>query len=185
MNRLEIVDVHKSFDGQPVLRGIDLAVPSGALAAVLGPSGAGKTTLLRVIAGFERVDAGEVRIGGRVVSTRKTTVPPERRRIGIVPQEGALFPHLTVAQNIGFGLPARRPAERRARDERVRELVELLGLEGLTARMPRELSGGQQQRIAVARALAPDPAVILLDEPFSALDAGLRSSVRGDVRAAL
>lgn len=185
MNRLEIRGVHKAFDGQPVLQGLDLSVPSGALAAVLGPSGAGKTTLLRVIAGFEPVDDGEVRIGGRTVSTRRTTVPPERRRIGIVPQEGALFPHLTVAQNVGFGLPARRPGERRARTERVTELLDLLGLGGLGTRMPRELSGGQQQRIAVARALAPDPAVILLDEPFSALDAGLRSAVRSDVRAAL
>ena len=175
MSQLEVRGVTKAFD-VPVLRGVDLSVPSGALAAVLGPSGCGKTTLLRILAGFERADAGQVVLGGRDV----TGLPPEKRRISVVPQEGALFPHLTVAQNVGFGLP--RAARGGAR---VTELLDLVGLPGYGQRMPAELSGGQQQRVAVARALAPRPAVVLLDEPFSALDAGLRASVRADVRAAL
>jgi iron(III) transport system ATP-binding protein len=166
--------------GPPVLDGVDLSVPSGALAAVLGPSGCGKTTLLRVLAGFHRLSAGEVRLGGTVVAGDGLHLPPERRRIGVVPQEGALFPHLTVAGNVGFGL--RRGARRRSR---VEELLELVGLAGFGDRMPAELSGGQQQRVAVARALAPEPALVLLDEPFSALDAGLRAEIRADVRAAL
>lgn len=176
MSRLVVRGVRKSFDA-PVLRGVDLDVPSGSLAAVLGPSGCGKTTLLRIVAGFEHADAGTVSLGGREV----TSLPPERRRVAVVPQEGALFPHLTVAQNVAFGLPRGARRDR----SRVGELLEMVGLSGYQARMPAELSGGQQQRVAVARALAPDPAVVLLDEPFSALDAALRASVRADVRAAL
>jgi iron(III) transport system ATP-binding protein len=132
------------------------------------------------VAGFEAPDAGEVVIGGRTVAGPGVHVPPERRRVGVVPQEGALFPHLTVAGNVGFGL--RRSRER---DRRVAEMLELVGLAGYASRMPNELSGGQQQRVALARALAPDPALVLLDEPFSALDTGLRAAVRDDVRAAL
>ena len=171
--------VAKSFGATAVLRGVDLTVPQGALAAVLGPSGCGKTTLLRVVAGFETADSGEVVIGGRLVTGPGVAIPPERRRVGVVPQEGALFPHLSVAGNVGFGLP------RDQRFRRVAEMLELVGLGGYGSRMPAELSGGQQQRVALARALAPDPALVLLDEPFSALDTGLRAALREDVRVAL
>jgi iron(III) transport system ATP-binding protein len=176
---LEVRGLAKSFGPTAVLRGLDLEVPAGTLTAVLGPSGCGKTTLLRLLAGFERPDAGAVRLGDRDLSGPGVHVAPERRRIGLVPQEGALFPHLSVAANIGFGLPRRRRAGR------VAELLALLDLEGLGDRHPHQLSGGQQQRVALARALAPTPTVILLDEPFDALDAGLRSQVRAEVRAAL
>jgi len=180
VSALSVRGLAKSFGATSVLRGLDLDVATGTLAAVLGPSGCGKTTLLRIIAGFEAPDAGTVTVGGRVLAGPGVAVPPERRRIGIVPQEGALFPHLTVAGNVGFGL-----GRGAARARRVAELLELVGLAGYGDRMPAELSGGQQQRVAVARALAPNPAVVLLDEPFSALDTGLRAAVREDVRAAL
>jgi iron(III) transport system ATP-binding protein len=184
MSELIVRGLVKSFGAQPVLRGVDLTVPEGTLAAVLGPSGCGKTTLLRIVAGFDNPDAGEVLIGGRAVAgpglSRGRAVAPERRAVGIVPQEGALFPHLTVAGNVGFGLPRGR-----ASSSRVEQMLELVGLAGYGSRMPHELSGGQQQRVAVARALAPAPALILLDEPFSALDTGLRAAVREDVRVAL
>jgi iron(III) transport system ATP-binding protein len=170
----------KSFGDTDVLQGVDLVVPQGAFAAVLGPSGCGKTTLLRIVAGFETADAGTVALDGRVVSGPRGSVPPEHRRIGIVPQEGALFPHLTVAGNVGFGLT--RAARR---SQRAEQMLELVGLGGFGPRLPGELSGGQQQRVAVARALAPDPALVLLDEPFSALDTGLRAALREDVRAAI
>ncbi len=166
----------------PVLDGLDLTVPGGALAAVLGPSGCGKTTLLRVIAGFLRADAGSVTVGGRLLTGPGTQLPPERRRIGIVPQEGALFPHLSVARNVAFGLTG---LDRTARRRRTEEMLDLVGLVGYGDRMPHELSGGQQQRIALARALAPRPALVLLDEPFNALDSALRAGVRADVRTAL
>ncbi|MBK5250668.1 MAG: ABC transporter ATP-binding protein [Actinomycetales bacterium] len=185
MKGLEIRGLRKSFGTTEVLRGLDLDVPSGAFAAVLGSSGCGKTTLLRIVAGFEDADGGEVRIGGRTVVGPGTTLPPERRRVGVVPQEGALFPHLSVAENVAFGLPRRGHGSSRHRRDRVDELLALVGLAHLSDRMPAQLSGGQQQRVALARALAPDPDVVLLDEPFSALDAGLRASVREDVRAAL
>ncbi len=190
MSRLQVRGLRKSYGRQEVLRGLDLDVPSGALAAVLGSSGCGKTTLLRVIAGFEDADSGEVRIGERVVVSGRRGVAAEHRRVTIVPQEGALFPHLSVAENVAFGLPRRGPWPGRGRvlqahRERVRELLALVGLADLGRRMPGELSGGQQQRVAVARALAPEPDVVLLDEPFSALDAGLRAAVREDVRVAL
>jgi len=181
MSELTVRGVCKSFGPHPVLTGVDLHVPSGTLAAVLGPSGCGKTTLLRIVAGFESPDAGEVSIGGSVVAGGPgRAVPPERRRVGIVPQEGALFPHLSVAGNVAFGL-----GRGRRRAARVDEMLELVGLAGYGPRMPHQLSGGQQQRVALARALAPDPALVLLDEPFSALDTGLRAAVREDVRAAL
>jgi iron(III) transport system ATP-binding protein len=180
MSELCVRGLWKSFGGAAVLRGLDLTVPERTVAAVLGPSGCGKTTLLRIVAGFESPGAGEVVIGGRTVAGPGVHVPPERRRVGVVPQEGALFPHLTVAGNVGFGL-----AGRKGRQERVAQLLELVGLGGYGSRMPHELSGGQQQRVALARALAPDPALVLLDEPFSALDTGLRAAVREDVRAAL
>ncbi|WP_079110392.1 ABC transporter ATP-binding protein [Streptomyces roseifaciens] len=180
---LKITGLTKNYGPDaPVLQGLDLTVPGGQLAAVLGPSGCGKTTLLRVIAGFLRPDTGTVTVGGRTLSGPGTHLPPERRRVGIVPQEGALFPHVSVARNVAFGLTGR---DRAARRERTEEMLELVGLAGYGDRMPHELSGGQQQRVALARALAPEPAVVLLDEPFNALDSALRSGVRADVRAAL
>ncbi|MGQ0608423.1 MAG: ABC transporter ATP-binding protein [Chloroflexota bacterium] len=169
----------KRFGDVTAVDRVDLDVRRGEFLAVLGPSGCGKTTLLRLVAGFERSDGGGIEIGGRVVAGPRRHVAPEERRIGMVFQESALFPHLDVAGNIGFGLA------RRDRGPRIAELVALVGLAGLQRRMPHELSGGQQQRVALARALAPDPALILLDEPFSSLDATLRSQLRGDVREIL
>ncbi|MFF8261332.1 ABC transporter ATP-binding protein [Streptomyces virginiae] len=184
MTDLQIAGLAKAYGpgAAPVLDRLDLTVPGGALTAVLGPSGCGKTTLLRIIAGFLRADAGTVTLDGRALSGPGVHLPPERRRIGIVPQEGALFPHLSVARNIAFGLTG---LDRAARRRRTEEMLELVGLAGYGDRMPHELSGGQQQRIALARALAPEPALVLLDEPFNALDASLRTGVRADVRAAL
>jgi iron(III) transport system ATP-binding protein len=169
----------KAFGSQAVLTGVDLDVPEGTIAAVLGSSGSGKTTLLRVLAGFERPDAGSVSIGGRVVDDARRHEAVERRRIGYVPQEGSLFPHLDVRRNVGFGLA------RRTRGKRVDELLAMVGLESLGKRYPHQLSGGQQQRVALARALAPDPCLVLLDEPFASLDAGLRAQVRGEVLGVL
>ncbi|GAB2871144.1 ABC transporter ATP-binding protein [Streptomyces deserti] len=183
MNDLRIEGLTKSYGPDaPVLRGLDLDVPGGALAAVLGPSGCGKTTLLRIVAGFLPADAGTVTVGGRTLTGPGVHLPPERRRVGIVPQEGALFPHLTVARNVAFGLTGLDRGERRRRME---EMLDLVGLAGYGDRMPHELSGGQQQRIALARALAPQPQLVLLDEPFNALDSALRAGVRADVRTAL
>jgi iron(III) transport system ATP-binding protein len=171
----------KSFDATPVLRGVDLTVPAGALVALLGPSGCGKTTLLRSIAGLERPESGEVRVGERVLSGPGSFVPPERRRIGMVFQDAALFPHLSVGRNVAYGLPRRDPH----RAERVAAALELVGLTGFAERAPSTLSGGQAQRVALARALAPRPSVILLDEPFSGLDAPLRAELRLEVRRML
>ncbi|MFE6773895.1 ABC transporter ATP-binding protein [Streptomyces fimicarius] len=183
MTDLRIEGLTSSYDSnRPVLDGLDLTVPGGCLAAVLGPSGCGKTTMLRMVAGFLRPDSGSVYIRSRAVTGAGLHVPPEKRHVGIVPQEGALFPHLTTARNVAFGLSRGPSASRR---KRVEELLELVGLAGYGDRMPHELSGGQQQRIALARALAPRPAVVLLDEPFNALDSSLRAGIRADVRAAL
>lgn len=183
MNDLQVTGVVKAYGpGKPVLDGLDLTVPGGGLAAVLGPSGCGKTTLLRVIAGFLEADAGTVTVAGRLLGGPGVHLPPERRRIGIVPQEGALFPHLSVARNIAFGL---RDLDRAGKRARVAEMLDLVGLPGYADRMPHELSGGQQQRVALARALAPQPHLVLLDEPFSALDSALRGAVRAEVRAVL
>ena len=170
--------VTAGYGGAPVLDDLSLAVDSGEIVAVLGASGSGKTTLLRVLAGFLRPTSGEVRFGDRVVSSDAVWVPPERRRVGIVPQEGALFPHLDVAGNVAFGLP-------RGSASRVDEMLEMVGMAGMGRRRPQELSGGQQQRVALARALAPEPDVLCLDEPFSALDASLRTRLRGEVREVL
>jgi iron(III) transport system ATP-binding protein len=175
-----------AYGGTAVLRAATFTVPAGTFAAVLGPSGCGKTTLLRLVAGFERPTAGSISVGGRAVAGPGLHVAPEHRRVGIVPQEGALFPHLSVAANVGFGLgPAGRRSRRSGHGDRVAEVLDLVGLRALADRMPHELSGGQQQRVAVARALAPRPALVLLDEPFSALDAALRAELRADVRAAV
>lgn len=180
---LRIVDLHKSFGMQAVLAGVDLEVPAGSLTAVLGPSGSGKTTLLRVVAGFERADRGTIELGGRVVEDDHHALPPEQRGIGYVPQEGSLFPHLTVAANVAFGM--HRSAKKKKRGGPIDELLEMVGLGGMGRRYPHQLSGGQQQRVALARALAIRPDIVLLDEPFSSLDAGLRSSVRSDVQNVL
>jgi iron(III) transport system ATP-binding protein len=178
MRQLTVTCLHKAFGTHPVLTGLDLDVPSGSFTAILGPSGSGKTTLLRLLAGFERADAGSIAIGGRVVDGPGIDyLPPERRRIGYVPQEGALFPHLTVAANVGFGLPAKL-----RRGPRTAELLDAVGLTGMARRYPHQLSGGQQQRVALARALAIKPEVVLLDEPFASLDAHMRASVRADVQ---
>ncbi|MGH6988334.1 MAG: ABC transporter ATP-binding protein [Stellaceae bacterium] len=182
MDHLHLNNLAKRFGDTRVLSGVTLSVPAGKLLAILGASGSGKTTLLRLICGFERVDAGTIEIAGRLVAGPDTHVPPERRQVGYVAQEGALFPHLSVADNIAFGLPRRR---RRAR-RRVAELLDLVGLPVAFAdRPPRALSGGEQQRVALARALAPSPKLVLLDEPFSALDAALRAETRDAVAAAL
>lgn len=181
MTKLEIEDLAKAYGDQKVLAGLSLVVAAGSFASILGPSGSGKTTLLRLIAGFERADRGTIRLGGELVDDGDARfVSAEQRHLGYVPQEGALFPHLSVQQNVGFGLPRR---ERRG--ERVGELLEMVGLSGFERRYPHQLSGGQQQRVALARALAIQPKVVLLDEPFSSLDASLRASVRRDVRRVL
>jgi iron(III) transport system ATP-binding protein len=175
--------------GVDAVRDASLVVPAGSITALLGPSGCGKTSLLRAIAGLERPTSGSVRIGDRMVSGPNTWVHPERRHVGMVFQDGALFPHLTVAQNIEFGLRASTlhgtKLNRSARAERVRETLDLVDLGGLGERLPDTLSGGQQQRVALARSLAPQPAVLLLDEPFSALDAALRVQVRAEVATIL
>jgi iron(III) transport system ATP-binding protein len=180
-NALHCHAVSKRFGELWAVREAHLEVTAGQFMALLGPSGCGKTTLLRLIAGFEPIDGGQITIGGRLVaSERGSGVPPEQRRVGMVFQDYALFPHLSVAANIAYGL--QRNAERQAR---VQEMLALVGLSGLGERMPHQLSGGQQQRVALARALAPRPALLLLDEPFSNLDASLRRSVRTEVREIL
>ena len=182
MSTLRISGLSKSFDGHPVLHDIHLTVNSGTLVALLGPSGSGKTTLLRLLCGFERADAGTIEIGGTRVAGESLHLPAEQRQIGYVPQEGALFPHLSVAENIVFGLPR---AQRRTQ-HRVAELLELVGLpQSYANRAPQQLSGGQQQRVALARALAPAPGLVMLDEPFSSLDAALRVETREAVARAL
>jgi len=182
MSALTLTRIAKRFGDRQVLHDIDLGVAAGELVAILGASGGGKTTLLRLIAGFDRPDAGEIALDGETIAGPGVNRPPERRRIGYVAQEGALFPHLCVADNISFGLPR---AARRAR-ARVAELLTLVGLPAdYAGRAPQSLSGGEQQRVALARALAPAPRLILLDEPFSALDAGRREETRRAVAAAL
>lgn len=182
-----VVDVRgvvKSFGTSPiaVLDRFSVTVRRGETVALLGPSGCGKTTLLRIVAGFEVPDAGEVDVDGRTVVSDRLFVPPERRKIGFVFQDYALFPHMDVATNVGFGLAG---WSARARRDRVREILDLVGLTVFARRYPGRLSGGQQQRVALARALAPAPDVLLLDEPFSHLDAALRSGTRDEVRRIL
>ena len=175
---LELNNVSHYFADTRVLHDINLQVQHGSITALLGPSGGGKTTLLRIIAGLERPQHGTVRIDNVVVADEKTWVPAHERGVALVPQEGALFPHLTVAENVAFGLKKRRsPAVK----NRVAEMLELVGLPQSGDVRPSELSGGMQQRVALARALATQPTLVLLDEPFSALDAGLRESLRDQV----
>jgi len=178
---IRLRDVMKNFSGSIVLGPLSLDIYEQEFLGILGPSGAGKTTLLRLIAGLERPDSGLIEIAGRVVAGGHTWVPPQRRGVGMVFQDYALFPHLTVSENIAFGLSASKPSK----SKRVRELLELVGLEGLAHRYPHELSGGEQQRVALARALAPKPIVILLDEPFSNLDAKLRPAMRQEIKRLL
>ena len=182
MPLLEINDVSVSFGDTEVLSGISLELESKQLLAVLGASGAGKSTLMRLIAGFDSVGGGSIVLDGEILSDSSKTVAPERRSIGIVPQDSALFPHLNVSQNIGFGLSG---LSKEAKAERVGELLRLIRMEEFASRMPQELSGGQVQRVALARALAPKPKLVLLDEPFSALDAELRGQLREEVRQVL
>ena len=175
--RVVVDNVSVSLGGGTVVRNAHLDVDAGQVLALLGPSGCGKTTLLRAIAGLQEHDGGSITIGDDVVSDPHTFVAPERRRVGMVFQDGGLFPHLTVEQNVGFGL--------RHHDnptQRVSEMLELVSMSDFSKRLPGTLSGGQRQRIAVARALAPEPSVLLLDEPFSALDAGLRVQIRREVK---
>ncbi|HMJ78041.1 MAG TPA: ABC transporter ATP-binding protein [Iamia sp.] len=173
---IRALDVRKAFGASVAVDGVDLVVEAGSLVALLGPSGSGKTTLLRMIAGFEAPDTGTVEVGGRIVAGPGVWEEPEKRRVGMVFQDGALFPHLTVDGNVGFGQPDAA---------RARAALELVGLAARGRSYPHELSGGERQRIALARALAMDPEVVLLDEPFAALDAGLRTSLREEVAAIL
>ncbi len=170
----------KRFGTVTAIDDVTIEVHRGEILALLGPSGCGKTTFLRLVAGFERPDAGTIHLSGREVAGPATSVPPEQRRVGMVFQDFALFPHMSVAANVGYGV-----TERSHRPQRVVESLALVGLDELGARMPHELSGGQRQRVALARALAPEPSIILLDEPFSSLDATLRAQVRADVRVIL
>ena len=183
---LSLDDVRVVYDGAAgpvtVLEHFTLALPAGAIGCLLGPSGCGKTTALRAIAGFEPVRAGTIRLGEVLLSAPHVHLPPERRRVGMMFQEYALFPHLTAAQNVAFGLRRRGAAQRSAR---VADMLALVGLDESGARFPHELSGGQQQRVALARALAPAPALLLLDEPFSNLDASARERLSGEVRTIL
>lgn len=177
---IRLTGVSKSYGPVQAVRDVDLELEPGKILALLGPSGCGKTTTLRLLAGFEHPDAGEIEIGGRIVANNRSFIAPEKRKVGMVFQDYALFPHLTVEQNVAYGLP--RGGNRAGRVEGV---LSLAHLDGLGDRMPHELSGGQQQRVALARALAPEPAVVLLDEPFSNLDATLRARVRSEMREIL
>ncbi len=177
----------RAADERPVLDGVSMDMPRGAIGVLLGPSGCGKTTLLRTVAGLERAQSGRIVLGGQVVAdpAHKVHCPAEQRRVGMVFQDFALFPHLTVAGNIAFGLNSQRRNERldrAARRRRVGHMLALVGLSDLADRWPHQLSGGQQQRVALARALAPSPDLLLLDEPFSSLDTTLRERLAQELR---
>lgn len=186
-SHLTITDVTKNFGSQAVLKGVNLSVAKGSTTAIVGPSGSGKTTLLRLIAGFEHPATGSISLNGTKVAGDGVWLPAHKRHIGYVAQDGALFPHLSVGQNIAFGLDARKlPGGRSAVQARISELLAMVSLdEGMSRRRPHQLSGGQQQRVALARALAREPELMLLDEPFSALDAGLRVATRRAVAKVL
>jgi iron(III) transport system ATP-binding protein len=177
--QLEVRDVTVAYGGKPVVAEVSFVLDEGVIGCLLGPSGCGKTTLLRAIAGFEPVTAGEIWLNGRRVSSAGETLAPERRRVGMVFQDFALFPHLSVEGNIGFGLRGLSRAERR---RRVGELLELVGMADVGWRYPHQLSGGMQQRVALARAMAPRPDILLLDEPFASMDTELRESLAREVR---
>jgi iron(III) transport system ATP-binding protein len=173
-------EISKSFGTTAVVANVSIRVESGTILALLGPSGCGKTTTLRLIAGFEQIDSGRISVGGQLVADGRFHLPPEKRRVGMVFQDYAIFPHLNVAQNVAFGLGRGEVARRQSE-----AMLSMVGLRGVDQQMPHELSGGQQQRVALARALAPEPAVLLLDEPFSNLDTTLRVQVRQEVRELL
>lgn len=179
---LALERVTHTYDAAPVLKSLSFELEEGMIGCLLGPSGCGKTTALRAIAGFERIHAGRIRIERQVVAAADVWVPPEQRRVGMVFQDYALFPHLTVADNIAFGIRVKATHQRQTRIE---ELLDLVGLTGAEKRYPHELSGGQQQRVALARALAPNPRLLLLDEPFSNLDVALRERLSVEVREVL
>ena len=179
---LSLNSIHKSIAGQVILKDLSLQVKEHELVAVLGSSGSGKTTLLRLISGFDSPESGEIEILGSKVFAKNVFVPAEKRRVGFVPQDAALFPHLSVAGNIEFSLSDLSAAERQ---KRVQELLTLVDMVGFEERLPHQLSGGQRHRVALARALAPKPDLILLDEPFSSLDAELRARLREDVKKVL
>ncbi|MEY4410349.1 MAG: hypothetical protein RLZ99_822 [Actinomycetota bacterium] len=182
MTLLSIRNLAVTFGSQEILHELNLEVSQGELIAILGSSGAGKSTLLRLIAGFEAPSSGEIWLSGKQVSSASNLTSPEKRGIGIVPQDAALFPHLTVRGNIEFGLLG---VDRAQKSARVTELLKLIRMEEFADRKPDQLSGGQAQRVALARALAKKPALVLLDEPFSALDAELRDALRAEVKAVL
>ncbi|MGK0674734.1 MAG: ABC transporter ATP-binding protein [Halothiobacillaceae bacterium] len=179
---IEVVELAYRYSDKPLLEGVNFTLDEGEIGCLLGPSGCGKTTVLRLIAGFEAPTAGRIRLGGQVVSQPGAVLPPEQRAIGMVFQDYALFPHLTVAQNIAFGLGH---LHRESRQQRVRDMLDTVGLAGRDRAYPHELSGGQQQRVALARALAPHPKLLLLDEPFSNLDVDLREKLALEVREIL
>ena len=174
-----VKDISCNYDARTVVQDLSLHVNPGSLVCLLGPSGCGKTTVLRAIAGFHPLTAGEIQLNGRSVSRPGFCLPPEQRWLGMVFQDYALFPHLNVADNVGFGL---RNRSRQEKAQIVSDILEIVGLEGMAQRFPHELSGGQQQRVALARALAPEPALILMDEPFSNLDVEMRERLSYEVR---
>jgi iron(III) transport system ATP-binding protein len=179
---LKISDIQVVYNQTPVLDRFNLDISAGEIVGILGPSGCGKSTLLRAIAGFVDIAKGEICLNNDCLASCQCTVPPEKRGVGMVFQDNALFPHLSVAQNIGFGLNKLNKVERNAR---VAELIELIQLQGMHDRYPHELSGGQQQRVALARALAPRPSLILFDEPFSNLDTTLSEHLAVEIRQLL
>lgn len=179
---LEVRNVSLGYGTTMVVKNVSLRLAQGEIGCLLGPSGCGKTTLLRAIAGFEPVRAGQIELHGQTMAAVTASVPPQLRDIGMVFQDHALFPHLNVADNIGFGLHRLTKAERQAQ---VQTMLVLVGLEGMGLRWPHQLSGGQQQRVALARALAPQPNLLLMDEPFSSLDTSMRENIAREVRAIL
>src|SRR3970282_1489257 len=184
MNALELREVTKQYalDAPPSVNAVSFSMAKGEILTLIGPSGCGKTTTLRLIAGFEQPDAGSIALNGKTVADSKHSLPPEERGVGMVFQDHALFPHLTVADNVAFGLNGR---DKQAQDGQIDYMLKLVGLEKLARRFPHELSGGERQRAALARALAPRPVLVLLDEPFSSLDADRRANMREQVRAIL
>jgi len=182
MPGVTIKELSKRYGDVGAVQGLSLSVEPGELVALLGPSGCGKTTTLRLVAGFLTPEAGEIWVGERCLSSPTSVVPPERRRMAMIFQSYALWPHMTVAQNVAYGLRFKRGLARADRDHRVREMLRIVQLSGYESRYPGELSGGQQQRVAVARALVIEPEILLLDEPLSNLDANLREEMRFEIR---